>query len=233
NVTQIILRNGEAVGVKIGDKEIRAKKILFTAPIYFLLDLIDERELPSDYVDRLKEARMKATSLFLIIGGATRPLREKPVGTWMLIPRSEVKNIDSYYLVYEVGEYLKQAPEGRYLVSFAIIPKRTDIVRKNWLVENMIKDMSKVFPNFDFEKDFEWRTTEYFPIVDGLERTIDWYYERRFQNTSPIKNLYVAGDSVHELSSGVDGCASSAIFAVEAITGEKILNLEEFYKVKK
>ncbi len=232
NVTQIVLQNGEAIGVKIGDKEIRAKKILFTAPIYFLLDLIDEKELPSDYVDRLKEAKTKSTSLFLIIGGAKRPLREKPVGTWMLIPQSEVKHVDSYYLVYEVGEYLKQAPEGRYLVSFAVLPKREDVARKEWLVKNMIKDMAEIFPDFDFEKDFEWRTTEYFPIVDGLERTIDWYYERRFQNGTPIKNLYVAGDSVHELSSGVDGCASSAIFAVEAMTGEKILNLEEFYKVK-
>ena len=233
NVTQIILRNNEAVGVKIGDKEIRGKKILFTAPIYFLLDLIDERKLPSEYVDKLKEARMKATSLFLIIGGAKKPLSKKPVGTWILIPRSEVKNIDSYYLVYEVGEYLQQAPKGRYLVSFAIIPKRGDIVHKKWLVESMIKDMSDIFPSFDFEKDFEWRTTEYFPIVDGLERTIDWYYERRFKNTTPVKNLYAAGDSVHELSSGVDGCVSSAIFAVEEMTGEKILNLEEFYKIVK
>ena len=232
NVTQIVIRNGEAVGVRIGEKEIRAKKILFTAPIYFLLDLIDERELPSDYVDRLKEARMKSTSLFLILGGATRTLKEKPVGTWVLIPKSEVKKIHSYYLVYETGKYLKQAPDGRYLVSFAIMPRREDIIRKKWLIEGMIDDMSKIFPNFDFEKDFEWRTTEYFPIVDGLERTIDWYYEKRFPNTTPIRNLYAAGDTVHELSSGVDGCASSAIFAAEAITGEKIVNLEEFYRVK-
>ena len=218
----VVLESGETI---------EAKKILFTAPVYFLLNLISDKEMPSEFKEKLEEAKKGSTSLFLIMGGAKRPLLDKPVGTWILIPKTEVKHVNSYYLVYEVDKSLKQSPEDRYYMSFAVMPSKDDLKNKNNLIERMIKDLTPIFPDFDFEKDFEWRSSYYFPIVDGLERTIEWYYERRFGPETPIKNLYVAGDSAQELSSGVDGCASSAIFAVEKIMGEKILDLNQFYKV--
>jgi len=48
-----------------------------------------------------------------------------------------------------------------------------------------------------------------------LRRTTEWYHERRLGLGTPIKNLYIAGDSAQELSSVVDGCVNSAIFVVE------------------
>ena len=232
NVKEIIVKNGEAKGVILDDeKTLEAKRILFTAPVYFLLGLIDEKEMPEDFKERLEKAKEYSTSLFLIMGGAKRPLLNKPVGTWILIPKTEVKNINSYYLVYELDRELKQMPEDRYYISFATMPSKDDLKDRNALIKKMINDLSPIFPDFDFERDFEWVSAQYFSIVDALERTIDWYYERRFGPSTPIKNLYVAGDSAHELSSGVDGCASSAIFAVEEITGEKLLDLNEFYRI--
>jgi len=231
-VKEIVVKNGVTKGVVLESGEtIEAKKILFTAPVYFLLNLISDKEMPSEFKEKLEEAKKGSTSLFLIMGGAKRPLLDKPVGTWILIPKTEVKHVNSYYLVYEVDKSLKQSPEDRYYMSFAVMPSKDDLKNKNNLIERMIKDLTPIFPDFDFEKDFEWRSSYYFPIVDGLERTIEWYYERRFGPETPIKNLYVAGDSAQELSSGVDGCASSAIFAVEKIMGEKILDLNQFYKV--
>lgn len=231
-VKEIVVKNGVTKGVVLESGEtIEAKKILFAAPVYFLLNLISDKEMPSEFKEKLEEAKKGSTSLFLIMGGAKRPLLDKPVGTWILIPKTEVKHVNSYYLVYEVDKSLKQAPEDRYYMSFAVMPSKDDLKNKNNLIERMIKDLTPIFPDFDFEKDFEWRSSYYFPIVDGLERTIEWYYERRFGPETPIKNLYVAGDSAQELSSGVDGCASSAIFAAEKIMGEKILDLNQFYKV--
>ncbi|MGQ4832578.1 MAG: phytoene desaturase family protein [Candidatus Asgardarchaeia archaeon] len=233
NVKEIIVENGIAKGVILADgKKIEAKKVLFTAPVYFLLDLIKEKEMPTDFKERLEKAKSGSTSLFLIMGGAKRPLLDKPVGTWILIPKTEVKNVNSYYLVYELDSSLEQTPKNRYYVSFAVIPPKDSLSNKDVLIKRMIDDLSNIFPNFDFEKDFEWRSAYYFPIVDGLERTIEWYYEKRFGPKTPIKNLFVAGDSAQEFSSGVDGCASSAIFAAEAITNEKIIDLESFYKIK-
>ncbi|MCD6491423.1 MAG: phytoene desaturase family protein [Candidatus Njordarchaeia archaeon] len=230
NVSKIIVKNGEVKGIELeGKKQIEAKRVLFTAPVYFLIDLIDEEEMPEDFKKQLEEGRKESTDLFLILGGAKKSLTKKPVGTWMLIPRSEVKKVDSYYLVYELSEDLEQAPKGRYAVSFAVMPERNDLSNRKFLEERMIDDMSEIFVDFDFEKDWEWKTTFYFPIVDGIGRTIDWYWEKRIGPTTPIKNLFVAGDSAQELSTGTDGVASSVIFAYESITGEKILDLDAFY----
>lgn len=228
-VSRIIIENGKAVGLEVNGKTIEAKKILFTAPVYFLLDLIEEDKMPSDFKERLEEGRKEATSLFLIIGGAKKPLTGKPIGTWILIPRSEVKYVDSYYLIYEVDPAMNQAPEGKYVLSIAVLVDKERFGNKEKLVERMINDMSNIFENFDFDKDWDWRTEILFPIVDGIGRTIDWYWEKRIGPKTPIENLYVAGDSAQELSSGVDGCASSAIFAYEAITGEKLIDLNKFY----
>ncbi|MHA1615693.1 MAG: phytoene desaturase family protein [Candidatus Njordarchaeales archaeon] len=231
NVQKIIVENGEAKGVMVDDKVIEAKKILLAAPVYYLLDLIEEEKMPEDFKKRLEEGKKEATKLFLILGGAKKPLRDIPTETWILVPRSEVKKVESYYLIYEVSPELKQAPEGRYVLSIAVLPKEEDLRDKDALAKRMIEDMSNLFPNFDFENDWDWRNEVLFPIVDGIGRTIDWYWEKRLGPETPIKNLYVAGDSAQELSSGVDGCASSAIFAVEAITGKKLINSEEFYKI--
>jgi len=228
-VSRIIIENGKAVGLEVNGKTIEAKKILFTAPVYFLLDLIEEDKMPSDFKERLEEGKKEATSLFLIIGGAKKPLTGKPIGTWILIPRSEVKYVDSYYLIYEVDPAMNQAPEGKYVLSIAVLVDKERFGNKEKLVERMINDMSNIFENFDFDKDWDWRTEILFPIVDGIGRTIDWYWEKRIGPKTPIENLYVAGDSAQELSSGVDGCASSAIFAYEAITGEKLIDLNKFY----
>ena len=167
----------------------------------------------------------------MIIGGAKKPLTGKPIGTWILVPVSEVKNVKSYYLIYEVDPALNQAPEEKYVLSIAVLVDKDKFEGKEKLTEKMINDMSDIFTNFDFEKDWDWRTEVLFPIVDGIGRTIDWYWEKRLGPKTPIENLYVAGDSAQELSSGVDGCASSAIFAYEAITGEKILDLNKFYSL--
>lgn len=229
NVTEIIVENGEAKGLKIGKKTIESRKVLFAAPAYYLLHLIKEENLPEEFAERLREGEKEATKLFLIIGGAKRPLTKKPVGTWIMVPRSEVKNVDSYYLIYEVSPELKQAPEGNYPLSIAVLADEK--TNKKELAKKMVADLEALFPNFDFENDWDWKAEVMFPIVDGIGRTIDWYWERRLGPETPIKNLYVAGDSAQELSSGVDGCASSALFAIEAIIGRKLLNLEEFYRL--
>jgi len=231
NVQKIVVEESEAKGVAVKDKIVEAKKILLAAPVYFLLDLIDEDKLPSDYADRLRKGRKEATKLFLIIGGAKKPIREKLTETWILVPNSETKRVDSYYLIYEVPRNLKQAPNGRYVLSIAVLPKKSDLSNLDNLEKRMTEDISELFPSFDVDNDWDWRKSVLFPIVDGIGRTVDWYWERRLGPSTPIKNLYVAGDSAQELSSGVDGCASSAIFAVEEITGKKLINLDEFYKI--
>ena len=229
-VEKIRVRDGSVEGVVLDDgKFIGAKRVLLAAPVYNLLDLVDD--LPSEYAERLREARRHATSLFLIYGGARRPLLDRPIGTWVLVPKTEVRNLDSYYLVYEVDRRMRQAPDGKYLVSFAAMPRPEDLKDREALMRRMEEDMGRVFPGFDFDRDLEWKVGVYFPVVDGLERTVDFYGERRFGPETPIKGLCVAGDSAYELSSGVDGCASSAIFAAEKILGERLLDLEEFYKL--
>ncbi len=219
-VKKLIVDENKIQGVKLeDDKTIYAKNVIYAAPVYGLLDIV--KDLPANYIEKLKLAKKESTNLFLIIGGSKKTLLEKPIGTWIMIPKTETKHVDSYYLVYEFDQKLKQAPKDHYLFNFAVeIKNMDDLKNKKELVERMIKDLQPVFPNFDFKKDFEWRTHHFFPIVDGLRRTIKWHGKNRFGPTTPIENLFVAGDSCYEFSTGVDGAISSAIFTVEEITGQ-------------
>ncbi len=211
-------------GVTLEDnKTIEAENVIYAAPVYGLLN-IAQKNLPDKYINRLKDAKKESTNLFLIIGGSKKTLLDKPIGTWIMIPKTETNHVDSYYLVYEFPQNFKQAPKDRFLFNFAVEIKDMDELKdQEDLVNRMIKDLQPVFPNFDFEKDFQWRVHHFFPIVDGLRRTIKWHGKNRFGPTTPIKNLYVAGDSCYEFSTGVDGAISSAIFTVEKITGWKAL----------
>ncbi len=228
-VKRISVEDGVAKGVVLDDgREIRCRKVLYSAPVYGLLDLVTE--LDDDHRSRLRDAKKDATDLFMVMGGVKRPLMEEPAGTWIMVPESEVSNVDSYYLVYEVDERLKQAPPGEYYVSFAAEVDPAHLSSERDLISKFKSDMQDIFTSVDLDRDLTWLGGEYFPIVDGLVRTVDWYHERRFGPETPIEGLYVAGDSAHELSSGVDGCASSAVFAVEAITGKTLLDMERFYR---
>ncbi len=221
NVKKLIVEEKKVIGVEIEeDKKIYAKNVVYAAPVYGLLD-IAKKGLPKDYVKRLNDAKKESTNLFLIIGGSKKTLLDRPIGTWIMVPKTETKHVDSYYLVYEFPEKLKQAPKDHYLFNFAVEIKNMDELKdQNDIVERMIKDLQPVFPNFDFKNDFEWKTHYFFPIVDGLRRTIKWHGKNRFGPNTPLKNLYVAGDSCYEFSTGVDGAISSAIFTYEKITGK-------------
>ncbi|MEF8847628.1 MAG: FAD-dependent oxidoreductase [Candidatus Thermoplasmatota archaeon] len=223
-VKKIKTEKNKIKAVKLEDDTIiEAENIIYAAPVYGLLDII-KKDLPDEYIKKLQAAKKDSTNLFLLMGGTKKTLLEKPIGTWVMIPKTETKHVDSYYLAYEYDQKLKQAPKDRFFVSFAVeIKDMNDLKKPEKLVKRMIKDLQPIFPNFDFKKDFEWHTHHFFPIVDGLRRTIKWHGKNRFGPTTPIKNLYVAGDSAYEFSTGVDGAISSAIFTVEEITGKKPL----------
>lgn len=223
-VEKIIVENKKVKGVILENgKTIESKNVIYAAPVYGLLDIVKEN-LPKKYIEKLDSAKKDSTNLFLLMGGTKKPLLDKPIGTWIMIPKTEVKQIDSYYLVYEVDQKLNQAPKDHFYVSFAVeIRNMDDLKGKQDLVDRMIKDLQPIFPEFDFENDFEWRAHHFFPIVDGLRRTIKWHGKNRFGPNTPIESLYVAGDSAYEFSTGVDGAVSSALFTVEEITGERPL----------
>ncbi|MBS3801640.1 MAG: FAD-dependent oxidoreductase [Candidatus Thermoplasmatota archaeon] len=220
-VKKIIVEKNQMKGITLEDnKIIYAKNAIYAAPVYGLLNIV-KNDLPDKYIKRLNAAKKESTNLFLVMGGSKKPLLDKPIGTWIMIPKTETKHVDSYYLVYEFDQKLKQAPNGHFLLNFAVeIKDMNDLKNPEELVERMIKDLQPIFPDFNFKKDFEWRVHHFFPIVDGLRRTITWHGKNRFGPNTPIKNLYVAGDSCYEFSTGVDGAVSSAIFTVEKITGE-------------
>lgn len=219
-VKRLIIEENHVKGVELDDEMLYAKNVIYAAPVYGLINIV-KKDLPERYVKRLEAAKKESTNLFLIIGGSKKPLLKKPIGTWIMIPKTETNHVDSYYLVYEFDQKLKQAPEDHYLFNFAVeIKDMDDLKDQDALVERMIKDLQPIFPNFDFNKDFEWCIHHFFPIVDGLRRTIKWHGKNRFGPSTPIQNLYVAGDSCYEFSTGVDGAISSAIFTVEEITKE-------------
>lgn len=116
------------------------------------------------------------------------------------------------------------------LDSFAAMPRPEDLKDRGSLMRRVEDDVGRVFLGFDFDRDLEWKVGVYFPVVYGLERTVDFYGERRFGLEAPIKGLYVVGDPLMSLVWERGGCVSLAIFATGRIVGKRIVDLEELYK---
>jgi len=229
-VEKIIVEDNRVKGVVVDGKRIEAKYVAITFPIYESLSLFDEETIKrnSDFFDRVKESRKYSSGLFLILTGARTRLRDRMLNTWIFIPRQEIDSRDTYMLVSETGEMLGVAKGDRSVTSFAVLYEEGMDVSE--LKDKIVRNVRKLFPSYSFDE-VDWRAEVAFPIVDGIARTVEWYHERRFGPKTPIENLYVAGDSAYELSTGTDGCASSAILTAEAILKEKIIDLEMFFKL--
>jgi len=208
-----ILVNSEnrVTGVKLSSGEkMNVKRVVIAFPIYESLPLFDDETIEENnkFFNRVRESRKNASSLFLILMGAKTRLKGEILNTWIFVPRQEIDTHDTYMLISETGEKLGVAKGMKTVTSFAVLYEHGMNVKV--LEEKIRRNVGKLFPSFNFEE-VDWKASHIFPVVDGVARTIDWYHEKRFGPETPIKGLYVAGDSAYELSTGTDGCASSAL----------------------
>jgi phytoene dehydrogenase-like protein len=194
-VTKIIVEDGVAVGIQLGNEVIKANKIVSTIPVQFLFKILNKSLVNPNIVQRYERLRPTAGicidfCLSKRITDDNLVFFEEPP-SYGFIPSN---------LSPEV------APSGKQLMCFfnpcdLEIIKDTDRRKKQY--EAFKAAIFKVYP--DIESNVEFERPLFLEMVDGVEIAIDQHRKNRpMLGEINIKNLYLTGDSIGGEGAGGD-----------------------------
>jgi len=196
-VSEIIIENNRAIGVKLEDKIIYGNNIISTIPVQQLFTILDENLCEKTFVEKCKTLRPTA-------GIAIDFCLSKPI-------------IDIDFWFYEVPLAFgfvpsnlspEVAPEGKQIINFFMATNVEDIKNKNKADElyHKFRDIIlQSIPELGDEKVVLQERPLFLEMVDGVEVNI---YQHRFKrpgNTiEGIENLWLTGDSCGGEGAGGD-----------------------------
>lgn len=214
-VNKIIIEDGVAKGIRIKRKEKEYDVIISTLPIQHIFTMADEKEFPEEWVEYVKN--LKPTGSLISYHALNKLNKNLLNKSFVFIERNvdfegnDVVGMIDFKMNYESGV----TPRGKYLVqSYAICTPEEAKKRKKAmeLKEIIEKNLKKLIP--DYEKHMEWSIHAAIWHLDGVAKTID---NEKPDVTTPIKNLYIAGDCVASKGVGVNCAADSANLIAERL----------------
>jgi phytoene dehydrogenase-like protein len=192
----MINENFNAIGVKLGDKEIYGEYIISTIPVQQLFTILDERLCNKEFVDQCKSLRPTA-------GVSIDFCLSKPV--------SEIDGVIFFEKPLSFGIITSNlspevAPPGKSLMTFVRIANVEDIKDKE-KAKNLYRELRntiiRFFPNT--QENIIYERPLFFEMIDGVEVNTEQHRFRRPGNQVPgINNLFITGDSVGGEGAGGD-----------------------------
>jgi hypothetical protein len=249
-VTRILTNNGKVTGVQIGElppsateldepETVSVPTVVSTAPIWDILSLIDEGELPH-WFTRLVNSYRNPDLLISTRGG--------DIGLVFLLKDESLKTcfgpnqgreyrvcLDMPYthgssqIVIGGAADPRQRINGKIRLQFGSYGFNPELMKDRVIVEQLYesleKDFSALFP--EITKDYivekkrgPWLTR--FGIIDGLARMPYYTGSFRVDNKGPLEGLYFAGDTVRGRGNGIDAAARSGIWCFNKILSENV-----------
>jgi phytoene dehydrogenase-like protein len=200
-VSEIIIENGKAVGVKVGEKVIKGGTIISTIPVQQLFTILDEKLCDEKLINYCKSAI--PTSGVSITYCLSKPVVD-------IAGNSELGNLmfedPLAFAVIPTNFDPDLAPSGKSILMAHTIDKY-DVIkdknRANELLEKLKLTLLKFFPIIDGNIEFERPLIH--EIIDGVNVGIDSHRLKRPGNTiEGISNLYITGDSIGGEGAGGD-----------------------------
>ncbi|MDY6965385.1 MAG: NAD(P)/FAD-dependent oxidoreductase [Halobacteriota archaeon] len=226
-VKEIITEDGVAKGVKIRvngeEKEVRSKIVVSSLPVWDNFKLIPEEEFPTWFVKRVRY--LEDDSFFAGIGIIAR--LKKPLYEGRMYVSALKTPINKVTLqIWHPSNFTRSiVPEGKHLLTGGMILGRHDCMdRKEMkkISKTYVDEICTIFPDYDWEDHCEWKTVAISPksLIDGVHRRPYQIGKQRPDNKSPIKNLFLCGDTVKSIGCGIDTPIRSAYFCVNSILRE-------------
>ncbi len=212
-IDKIIIEDGIAKGIKIGNEEKEYDIIVSTVPVQRIFSIVDEKEFPKDWVNYIKNLKPTGS---LISYHAIDNLSEN------LINKSFVfieKNVDFEgndvvgMIDFKMHYKTNVAPKGKYIVQSYAICSPEEARKKSKMFELMEiidKNLKKLLGNFKVE----WNIYASTWHLDGVAKTIDCI---KPNVVTPIKNFYFAGDCVSSKGVGMNCAIDSASLLLNSI----------------
>ena len=213
-VDSLMVEKGQAVGVRVGDEEIRAEKVVVNLPCQELFTLLDESLVDPSFA-RLCKAQRPTAGVSLDYGLSRRISEDR--GLWyMWNPMS--------FGMFTSNLCPDVAPPGKQLLTWFYPTPLEDMKnssKANAMSEEMESALFKLFPRL--ESAIEWRRVQKLRMVDGVEVNVDQHRGRRPGYAVPgVRNCFLVGDSLKGAGAGGDVGHESVLECYREITGRHV-----------
>ncbi|MEA1994337.1 MAG: NAD(P)/FAD-dependent oxidoreductase [Euryarchaeota archaeon] len=195
-VTEILVENNRAVGVKTQNGEHRGKMVIYSGYASELPDILD---LPEKYAEELRRLeRVHTLTLWL---GLNRKYFDKMGSEIWTDPRCWAVPVSNYDP--------DLAPEGKQLVGFGfVLPKEYTLKKEK---KEAFEGIKRIFPEIEKDIDFmQWQVL--------VPEKAAWCINQKMPgNTTPIQGLYLVGTDTTEKSMGLTRASYSVLNLMEKI----------------
>ncbi|MCK4281080.1 MAG: NAD(P)/FAD-dependent oxidoreductase [Candidatus Lokiarchaeota archaeon] len=211
-IAEIIVKEGKAIGVKIGNNIIKGDKIISTIPVQQLFTILDENLCDKDYINKCKNLRPTAgVSIDFCL---SKPISDIDGGIMLENP------LGFGFIPSNISPEV--APEGKSLMTFFTITNVEDIKDKNKsneIYQHLRSAILRFFP--EIENNLEFERPLFHDMIDGVEVNIEQHRLKRPGNEiKEISNLFITGDSVGGEGAGGDIGHTSVRNCYEIIIGK-------------
>ncbi len=212
-VDKIIIENGVAKGIKVGNEEIPYDLIISTLPIQHIFTIANKEEFPDDWAEYVKNLKPTGS---LVAYHALNNLDKKLLNkSFVFIERNvDFEGNDVVGMIdFKMHWMTNLAPKGKYIIQSYVIcsPEEAKSKRKmEELAEILDKNLEKLLPN----KKIEWNVYASIWHLDGVAKTIDCI---KPNVATPVQDLYIAGDCVASKGVGMNCAIDSSRLIMEEV----------------
>jgi phytoene dehydrogenase-like protein len=212
-VTSVEIRDGRAVGVRVGDELIEAENVIVNLPSQEIFSLLDESRTEKYFAARCRNQR--PTAGVVLDYGLDRRIRNDS-GLWYIYdPMS--------FGMFTSNLCPETAPPGKQLLTWFYPTNLEDMKspkKAKARVEEMEAALFRLFPGL--HNAVQWRRVQKLRMVDGTEVNVDQHRRKRPGYTVPgVGGLYLVGDSLRGPGAGGDVGHESVLECYRKITGRE------------
>lgn len=217
SVRKIIINDKKAEGVIVGDKKIMFDIVISNIVVQKLFSIADEQQFPHEYVSMIKSLEGTGS---LCAYYSLKQVDPRLLGkTFIFIERNlGVDGNDAAGMIDFISAKAETglSPPTQYLIQAYIIctPKEAKDVRiLNKLKWALDKNLERIIPNYRTQ--LKWAIYPAIWHLDGVAKTIK---NTKPDIQTPVKNLYIIGDSVKAAGIGINCAINSAQIIQEMLT---------------
>ena len=244
-VERVLIENGEVKGIEVArqprilpnerfeDELIEADVVISTLPVWHVLNVVPEWELPDWYVAQIRHLaqdhfRVAWLGLYIAVDEPAAVIDRKELSTWLHTPKGRLPG----FLFEQTAYDPSSAPEGKYLyVMGGVIPgaRGTDERYLREAFATFEEDIGVMYPGLA-KPSWRRRHLVYDPSFGVIQKPGLVGVYRPHWRAPNVDGLYFASETFRSRGIGVDRAARAGLTVVEDILGRRLAGFEETWR---
>ena len=245
SVERVVIENGEVKGIEIArqprilpnerfeDELIEADCVISTLPVWHVLNVVPEWELPDWYVAQIKflaqdKFRIAWLGLYLAVDEPVPVLDRRELSTWLHTPTAGV----SGFMFEQTALDPSTAPEGKFLyVAGGMVPgaRGRDDRYLREMFEKFERDLGTMIPGLA-KPSWRRRHMVFEPSFGVIQKPGLVGVFRPHWRAPNVDGLYFASETFRSRGIGVDRAARAGLVVAEDILGRRLSGFEETHR---